>query len=255
MTNQEIPKNHPRYQSLLYRKKIEAGVVEGIVASAGPIAHGRGEAFDYVLGETTLTLVAEESIPAAAAMLLLAKRPVISVNGNAAVLVASELVALADVIPAKLEVNVFYGRTEEREQKIAKVLQKAGALEVFGINPEQKIPLLESARASVSRDGIYSADVVLVMLEDGDRTEFLKKAGKNVIAVDLNPLSRTPQTADIAIIDNIVRCIPLLTTKIKELSSYTPEQILALVKVFNNKKHIQKVIRFIANRLKTLGES
>ena len=49
----EIPKNHPRYQSLFTREKIIEGMHEGIVAEAGLIAAGRGEAFDYILGEET----------------------------------------------------------------------------------------------------------------------------------------------------------------------------------------------------------
>jgi len=34
--------------------------------------------------------------------------------------------------------------------------------------------------------------------------------GKKVITVDLNPLSRTARTSTITIVDNLVRCMPLL---------------------------------------------
>jgi len=47
------------------------------------LAHGRGEALDYLLGEET-TPVARKAIRAATALLLTSERPVISVNGNAA---------------------------------------------------------------------------------------------------------------------------------------------------------------------------
>jgi 4-phosphopantoate--beta-alanine ligase len=58
-----------------------------------------------------------------------------------------------------------------------------------------------SDRRMVDPDGIYIADVVLVPLEDGDRTEALVKMGKKVIAIDLNPLSRTSQKASITIVE------------------------------------------------------
>ncbi|MEM4954456.1 MAG: hypothetical protein QXE87_03535, partial [Candidatus Methanomethylicaceae archaeon] len=50
-----IPENHPRAKSLKERMKIIEGEEKGIVAKAGLIAHGRGEAFDYLIGETTIT--------------------------------------------------------------------------------------------------------------------------------------------------------------------------------------------------------
>ena len=50
----EIRKDHPRYHSLIIRKKITESFENKVVASAGLIAHGRGEAFDYILGEIIL---------------------------------------------------------------------------------------------------------------------------------------------------------------------------------------------------------
>src|SRR3972149_3294159 len=58
-----------------------------------------------------------------------------------------------------------------------------------------RVPRLESRRALAHRAGIYGADVVLVPLEDGDRTEALVRMGKAVISVDLNPRSRPSQQA------------------------------------------------------------
>ncbi|MHA1525525.1 MAG: hypothetical protein ACTSQD_00715 [Promethearchaeota archaeon] len=51
--NSDIPKTHPRYQSLKYRHKIIEGLRSLVVTEAGVIAHGRGECFDYILGEKT----------------------------------------------------------------------------------------------------------------------------------------------------------------------------------------------------------
>ena len=65
----DVPKTHPRYLSLTLRDTIVAGVEQGITSIHGLIAHGRGEAFDYLIGEATQPF-AIEAIHAAAAMLL-----------------------------------------------------------------------------------------------------------------------------------------------------------------------------------------
>ena len=48
-----IPKSHPRFISLSIREKIVRGYNDGLVAKEGLLAHGRGEAFDYLVGEKT----------------------------------------------------------------------------------------------------------------------------------------------------------------------------------------------------------
>ena len=48
-----IPKSHPRAKSLLIREKLVTGFDKGLVAKEGLLAQGRGEAFDYLLGEKT----------------------------------------------------------------------------------------------------------------------------------------------------------------------------------------------------------
>ena len=63
---------------------------------------------------------------------------------------------------------------------------------------------LSSNRRRVDPKGIQKSDIVMVPLEDGDRTEALKKLGKTIITVDLNPISRTSLNADITIVDNII---------------------------------------------------
>ena len=49
----EIPDSHPRKDSLLARAKLTEAAAEGLLAQSAMIAHGRGEAFDYLLGEKT----------------------------------------------------------------------------------------------------------------------------------------------------------------------------------------------------------
>ena len=64
-----IPKDHPRHQSLQYRHKIIEGMKDLVVAEAGLIAHGRGECFDYIIGEKT-SESAKKAMEAAVALLL-----------------------------------------------------------------------------------------------------------------------------------------------------------------------------------------
>jgi len=110
MSDVDLPEDHPRYESLLTRHRIEDGVEKGLTSQQGLIAQGRGEAFDYLLGEETIPS-ADAAERAAAAQLLAADHPVLSVNGNVAALVPEEIVALADAVGADIEVNLFH-RTE-----------------------------------------------------------------------------------------------------------------------------------------------
>jgi len=209
-----IPKSHPRYESLKIRDKIVVGVEKGITSLHGLTAHGRGEAFDYLLGEKT-TSDAKKAIKKAVTLLLSAKHPVISVNGNTAALVSKELVQLSKLLNCPLEVNIFHP-SKKREQLIKKELEKHSAKTVLLPDKKIKIKHLDSNRKYVNKEGIYKADVVFVPLEDGDRTEALIKNKKKVIVVDLNHLSRSAKKATIAIVDNITRCIPLLIDEIKK---------------------------------------
>lgn len=227
----EIPEDHPRYQDLVSRHRIEAGVEKGITHLQGMHAEGRGSAFDYLLGEETIDS-ADGAERAAAARLLLADQPVLSVNGNVAALVPEEIVALADAVDAELEVNLF-NRTEKRIQAIAEHLRDHGATEVKGLTANALIPGLDHERAKVDEDGIYTADVVLVPLEDGDRAEALDAMGKDEIVIDLNPLSRSPQVADIPIVDNVLRAIPNITAHARTLQSESDERLWSIVEAFD----------------------
>ncbi len=249
---EEIPKSHPRYHSLIIRKKLVDAFRQGIVVPEGLIAHGRGEALDYILGEKTLE-PAYRAIKAASALLLISKKPVISVNGNTAALVPKEIIELSKIINAKLEVNLFH-RTIEREVKINKLLKSLGADEVLGIGDDasETIPRLESKRRFVSPRGIYLADTVLLALEDGDRTEQLVKMGKKVIAIDLNPLSRTARTANITIVDNVIRAIPLLIEECKKLSNSPRDELEKIAYNFDNEENLKAMINAIKDRLSML---
>ena len=46
---EKIPRSHPLYHSLITRQKLADALQEGIVHETGLIAHGRGEAFDYLI--------------------------------------------------------------------------------------------------------------------------------------------------------------------------------------------------------------
>lgn len=243
----EIPKSHPRYASLLARERVAEGVRQGYTSTQGLIAQGRGECFDYLIGEKT-NPSAEKAIRAAAALLLLAERPALSVNGNVAALAAEEMVALAAALAIPLEVNLFH-RSEERVRKIADLLRQKGAAGVLGEKPDSVVPGLEHARALATRGGIYDADVVLIPLEDGDRCEALAAMGKKVIAIDLNPLSRTARKAAVSIVDNILRAVPALTEQVRKLSDLPRSDLLIIVAQYDNEKVLRQAVQEISDHL------
>jgi 4-phosphopantoate---beta-alanine ligase len=240
-----IPRDHPRAESLIIREKLVKGFRRNIVAAEGLIAHGRGEAFDYLLGEKTPE-PAQGSVRAAAALLLLSKNAVLSVNGNVAALCPREITELANITGAKVEVNLFY-RSAKREVAIRRVLEKHGARYVLGVGKRAsaRIPELSSERRRIDPDGIFMADTVFVPLEDGDRTEALVKMGKNVITVDLNPLSRTAMAAKITIVDNFVRAMPALVQKARALKDKDEKTLQQLVELFDNEENLSQSLDII----------
>lgn len=225
------------------------GFRDGLAVPQGLIAHGRGEAFDYLFGEAT-PKSSQAAASAAAALLLSARNPVISVNGNTAALLPRELVRLARSVPARLEVNLFH-RTPIRERRIASVLKRNGAQEVLGVdrNSRTRIRGIASSRREVDRKGIREADVVLVPLEDGDRAEALRKEGKKVIAIDLNPMSRTSMAATVTVVDNITRAIPELERLVQRMRPLSRARLGAISTGFDNERNlanaIQDMIRFM----------
>src|SRR5438552_14271668 len=181
---------------------------------------------------------------AASALLLGAKSPVISINGNTAALVARDVVKLAHSVPAGLEVNLFH-RSLARERRIASLLKHNGASQVLGVNAtvRLRIPGVASPRRCVDAKGIGDADVVLVPLEDGDRAEALRKAGKMVIAIDLNPMSRTSRAATVTIVDNIIRADPELVRVTMKMKSLSRSRLRATVAKFDNERNLRRVMK------------
>lgn len=133
-----------------------------------------------------------------------------------AALVPDEVVELASVVGADIEVNLF-NRTDERMAAIAEHLRDHGGTSIKGLAADARIPGLDHERATVDADGIYAADVVLVPLEDGDRAEALAAMGKTEIVVDLNPISRSATAASIPVVDNIIRAVPGMTDHARDL--------------------------------------
>lgn len=246
----ELHESHPRYLSLLAREKLVTGFKKGLVASEGLIAHGRGECFDYLLGEST-TGSARVAINVASAMLLLARYPVISVNGNVTALCIDQICRLNRSLEnSAVEINLFY-YTKERERLISEEFKKYGLTRIFGIEPENlvSIPELESNRRLVDRDGISKADVVFVPLEDGDRTMALKRMDKQVVTVDLNPLSRTSLSSDITIVDNIVRVIPQLIECVEYHRKHSSENDLKdLIESFDNLNGLREALEVMKSK-------
>jgi len=220
----DIPDSHPRKASLLSRQSMTEAAARGLLAESAMIAHGRGEAFDYLLGERTVDSAAS-AISEAASRLRNAEKPVISVNGNTVVLAGEAMISLAAIIGCPIEVNLYY-RTSERVSGLLSLLHeqreavssgpppegwsgdwKKGVLsvDILGADADDRIPGLEGPRSLCCANGIGSADVILVPLEDGDRCEALIALGKQVLVIDLNPLSRTARKATVTIVDEVSR--------------------------------------------------
>ena len=222
----EIPDSHPRKSSLMARLRIVEGSSKGLLADSAMIAHGRGEAFDYLLGEQTIP-IANDATTQAAILLKSSVRPIISVNGNTTILAGDELVSCAALLSCPIEVNIYY-RTDERISGLIEHLENCkkrvaaspphnwtrsveewssnvNRVIILGGFAEGRIPGLDGPRAKCDVNGILAADTILVPLEDGDRCEALVNMGLKVIVVDLNPLSRSSLMSTIAIVDDVTR--------------------------------------------------
>ena len=245
-----LSKAHPRYESLVLRDKIVKASKEGILADSAMIAHGRGEAFDYLLGEKT-TLPAKRAMYVTVAAMILSKNPVISVNGNTTALAIDEIIEFAKVIGAKIEINLFY-RSDERVKKITELYKSHGYPEILGSLDDEIMYIneIKNPRASASKSGIYSADTILVPLEDGDRAEILSRRGKNIITIDLNPLSRTSKMSDVSIVDNVVRAIPFMTKIAGDLLTQDKELLKEIIEDLDNKANLDESLKLIKEDIK-----
>ena len=123
---------------------------------------------------------------------------------------------------------------------------------MYGQKPDERIPGLDHDRALCDTEGIFSADVVLVPLEDGDRCQALKAMGKTVIAIDLNPLSRTARTADITIVDNVIRAIPNIEHWVQQMKHKEKNELKQIINSYNNNKNLHEIMVFLSKRLNSL---
>lgn len=251
----KVSRQHPRFRSLILRESLTQAVKEGIMVPPGLIAHGRGEAFDYLLGERT-TRSATRAISAAAALLLTSKHPVISVNGNTAALVGRDIVKLASVLRSPIEINLFHP-SKKRERTIATRLRKLGAKEILGTSKSNRMRVqgIASPRRSSDTRGIGAADTILIPLEDGDRAEVLRTLGKRIVAIDLNPLSRTSRAATITIVDNITRAIPSLIRLTSKMRRTSRNKLSRVIQDFDNQQNLKNSIREVVDYLNGWGSN
>ena len=246
MSDFAADKSHPRYQSLLMRHRLEMAAKAGMLADSALIAHGRGEAFDYLLGEATIAS-AHDATMESLAHLQNADSAVISLNGNAIALAGKELMQLASLLKIPVEVNIFY-RTPERMKALLSHLYEIRDtnqldVEILGENPDAKIPGLEGPRAKCCESGIYNSDVILVPLEDGDRCEALVAMGKVVLVIDLNPLSRSAKMGSVTIVDELSRVAENLLRGAMQKIIRKPRTD------YDNNNHLQSAIDHITSSL------
>jgi 4-phosphopantoate--beta-alanine ligase len=104
-----------------------------------------------------------------------------------------------------------------------------------------------------AKDGIFTADVVLVPLEDGDRAEALVRLGKKVIAIDLNPLSRTARSAQITIVDEVARAITNMIAIWPELSRDETKR-RKILSEYDNRENLKGSLVLICDRLTKLAD-
>lgn len=237
--------SHPRYQSLLLRHRLEEAEKQGMLAGSAMIAHGRGEAYDYLLGEQTIPSAHEATLHALRA-LKNAERPIISLNGNAVALAGEQLLALAQQLKCPVEINIFY-RTPERMSALLERLEtikkeRSLDVEILGASPNARIPGLEGPRAKCTKEGIIDSDVILVPLEDGDRCEALVAMGKTVIVIDLNPLSRSAKMGTITIVDELTRVAENM------LFQFDSIKMSEVSKTYDNEEALRDALRHIATK-------
>ena len=154
---------------------------------------------------------------------------------------------MASEVGAKVEVNIFHW-SSERLEKLVSYLETFGNLEILGRNQNVILENIASDRARCCREGIYSADVVLIPLEDGDRAKALKIAGKTVLAIDLNPLSRTSVESDATAVDEITRAVPNIRQAVKDLKDDRKRR-REIISAFDNRSNLNESVNCIKDNL------
>jgi 4-phosphopantoate--beta-alanine ligase len=125
------------------------------------------------------------------------------------------------------------------------LLKRNGADQVLGVDARARFRIqgVASARRSVDPQGIGDADVVLIPLEDGDRAQALRKTGKVVIAIDLNPMSRTSRAATVTIVDNIIRAIPELLRVTLRMKRLSRSRLGDIASEFDNQRNLARAMK------------
>jgi 4-phosphopantoate--beta-alanine ligase len=85
------------------------------------------------------------------------------------------------------------------------------------------------------------------MLEDGDRTIALRAANKFVVAIDLNPLSRTALAGSFTIVDNLIRSIPLMTSTAKRFIEKDSSELERIVVTYSHQQILEDALRVMGH--------
>jgi 4-phosphopantoate--beta-alanine ligase len=97
--------------------------------------------------------------------------------------------------------------------------------------------------------------VVLIPLEDGDRAEALRAWGRDVIAIDLNPLARTSRVASVTLVDELTRALPAIGAAVEGQATLDDDGLEAIKGDFDNTANLQRVLERISGRLLSMGAS
>ena len=93
-------------------------------------------------------------------------------------------------------------------------------------------------------------------MEDGDGTQALVDMGKKVIALDINPLSRTAKTADITIVDNVIRVMPTMINIITALKREKDiDHLQNIIGEFDNRRNLANALKVILDGLEKQSNS
>ena len=74
------------------------------------------------------------------------------------------------------------------------------------------------------------------------------KRNRIPITIDLNPLSRTSQTSDISIVDNVVRAFPFMTEIAKDLKTQDKQLLINMINDFDNRKNLKEALKLFKNK-------
>ncbi len=78
--------------------------------------------------------------------------------------------------------------------------------------------------------------------------------GKTIIAIDLNPLSRTSKASDVTIVDDVVRALPRIIHHIKSMREEKTDKKAMMKEIadFDNTKNLSKILERIQNEVISL---